>query len=59
MAAYDTETVARILCRGFNEHILLHGPDGDSADEVAETRDGHRLVVTRGGKRYFVLVEPD
>jgi len=54
----ETETIARLLARGFNEHIRLHGPDGDHAGEAAETGGGHSLVVTRDGAQYAVRVEP-
>ena len=53
----ETETIARILARGFNEHIRLHGPDGDYAGEAVETGDGHGIVVTRQGAAYGVRVE--
>jgi hypothetical protein len=53
----ETETIARLLARGFNEHIRLHGPDGDHA-EAAEAGGGHSLVVTRDGAQYAVRVEP-
>lgn len=49
----ETETIARILARGFNEHIRLHGPDGDHADEAA----GSGIIVVRRGVRYGVKVE--
>lgn len=54
----ETETIARILANGFNEHIRLHGPDGDQASETAELiGGGHGTVVTRKGVQYSVRVE--
>lgn len=48
---------ARLLARGFNDHIRLHGPDGDYAGEAVETGDGHGMVVVRVGVHYGVRVE--
>jgi hypothetical protein len=53
----ETETITRILARGFNEHIRLHGPDGDSAGETVETARGHALAVYRHGVEYLIRVE--
>lgn len=46
--AVDTETTARLLARGFNQHIRDHGPDGDAA---VAYEDGS-LIVRRGGILY-------
>jgi len=51
-----TETVARILARGYNQHIQDHGPDSSAAGEVAQTADGHGLLVVRDGAEYAVRV---
>ena len=51
-----TEIVARIMARGFNEHIRLHGPDSSAAGEVTQTSDGHGLLVVRDGAEYAVRV---
>lgn len=53
----ETETVARLLARGYNRHIKDHGPDGDYAGEVTETSDGHGLIVSRDGAEFAVRVE--
>jgi hypothetical protein len=54
----ETETIARILANGFNEHIRRHGPDGDHAGEAVEDGDGFDgLIVMRQGAQYAVRVE--
>lgn len=53
----ETRTTARLLARGFNRHILDHGPDGDYAGEPVETSDGHGFIVSRGGAPFAVRVE--
>ena len=52
----ETETVARILARGYNRHTQDHGPDGSAAGEVTQTADGHGLLVVRDGAEYAVRV---
>ena len=52
----ETETVARILARGYNRHTQDHGPDSSAAGEVAQTADGHGLLVVRDGAEYAVRV---
>jgi len=52
----ETETVARILARGYNQHIRDHGPDSSAAGEATETADGHGLLVVRDGAEYAVRV---
>ncbi len=49
----ESETIARVMARGYNEHIRLHGPDGDGADA-----NGTALVVHRGDKEYAARVSP-
>jgi hypothetical protein len=49
----DTETVARILCRGYNEHVKAHGPDTDGA---RAERDA--LTVIKDGVIYEVTIVP-
>jgi hypothetical protein len=57
MSTYpETETVARILARGYNQHIRLHGPDSSAAGEAIEMADGHGLLVVRDGAEYAVRV---
>jgi hypothetical protein len=52
----ETETVARILARGYNRHIQDHGPDSSAAGEAIEMADGHGLLVVRDGAEYAVRV---
>jgi hypothetical protein len=52
----ETEIVARLLARGYNEHIRAHGPDDSFAYEVVESGDGHGLVIMRGGAAFSVQV---
>jgi len=52
----ETETVARILARGYNQHVQDHGPDSSAAGEAVETADGHGLLVVRDGAEYAVRV---
>ena len=49
-------TVARVLARGYGEHIRLHGPDADGVEGDFETMTGAGLIVRRGGQRYVVTV---
>jgi hypothetical protein len=53
----STETVARLLVRGYNRHIKDHGPDSSHAGEVAETAGGHGFTVSRDGAHFTVRVE--
>jgi len=52
----ETETVARILARGYNRHIADCGPDSSAAGEAIEMADGHGLLVVRDGAEYAVRV---
>lgn len=57
MSNPETETVARLLARGYNRHIKEHGPDGSYAGDATETAGGHGLIVSRGGAEFAVRVE--
>ena len=52
----ETETVARILARGYNQHTQDHGPYTSAAGEPTQTADGHGLLVVRDGAEYAVRV---
>ena len=52
----ETETVARILARGYNRHIADCGPDSSAAGEAIEMADGHGLLVVRDGAEYAIRV---
>src|ERR1035441_9135662 len=52
-----TETIARIMATGYNRHVSDHGPGGSYASETMESRDGHGVVVDRGGSQFAVRVE--
>jgi hypothetical protein len=54
----QTETVAALCARGYNEHIRLHGPDDSYAGEPVPTRDGMGFVVVRDGQEFLVYVKP-
>ena len=41
----ESETIAALMARGYNEHLRLHGPDGDGA-----TANGTAVVVERDGE---------
>jgi hypothetical protein len=47
-------TVARLLARGFNEHVKAHGPDGDGARPL----DERFLSLVYDGQVYVVAVTP-
>ncbi len=49
----ESETIAALMARGYNEHIRLHGPDGSTADA-----NGTALVVERDGKEYAARIIP-
>ena len=49
----ESETIAAVMARGYNEHIRLYGPDGSAA-----TANGTALVVNRGGNEYAARVSP-
>jgi hypothetical protein len=49
----ESETIAALMARGYNAHIVAHGPDGSIA-----TANGTALVVGRGGKEYTARVTP-
>ena len=44
----ETETVARLLVKGYNRHIKDHGPDSSHAGEAVETADGHGFIEGLG-----------
>jgi hypothetical protein len=51
---------ARILARGYTEHVRLHGPDGDGGPVTMtfETETGGGFTVEREGHLYDVTVTP-
>jgi hypothetical protein len=51
---------ARILARGYTEHVRLHGPDGDGGPVTMtfETEAGGGFTVEREGHLYDVTVTP-
>jgi hypothetical protein len=49
----EAETIAALIARGYNAHIVAHGPDGSIA-----TANGTALVVGRDGKEYAARVTP-
>lgn len=48
---YDPETVARILCRAYNEWTNTHGPDTDGA-----RAEGGQLVIVHDGTEYDITI---
>jgi hypothetical protein len=53
-AVAEAEVIARICASGYNEHVRLHGPDGDRAGTPA----GGSFTIVRGGRAYTVTVTP-
>ena len=49
----ESETIAALMARGYNEHLRLHGPDGDGA-----TANGTAVVVERDGEEYAARFTP-
>jgi hypothetical protein len=56
-ATAEAQVIARICTNGYNEHVRLHGPDGDKAVESG-TDDQARFTVEREGHLYDVTVTP-
>ena len=53
MISTESEVIAALMARGYNEHVKAHGPDGDGADA-----NGTALVVHVDGKDYAARVTP-
>jgi hypothetical protein len=56
-ATAGAQVIARVCVNGYNEHVRLHGPDGDKAVESG-TEDQARFTVEREGHLYDVTVTP-
>jgi hypothetical protein len=56
-ATEAAEVIARVCLNGYNEHVRLHGPDGDKA-VGSGTGDRATFTVEREGRLYDVTVTP-